>query len=184
MDARDPAAITDAVQSPASGDPAAPSTTTAQADHAGDLGDLVRYIGPNAASYICRSKAGSATGLARWHWPAFLATVPWLFYRKMYAGGLILVSLPVLLDLVVPGGLFLGWTFVTGLAAGLFGKQWYLDHAKRRVRDARRLYPAGPHRSAFLRHAGGTSIPGAVLGCTIEIATVTATLSGLLDGKP
>jgi len=183
MDARDPVAITDAGQSPASGAAAAPRMMPAQPDHAGELRDLVRYIGPNAASYISRPMAGSATGLPRWHWPAFLATVPWLFYRKMYAGGLILVSLPVLLDLVVPGGLFLGWTFVIGLAAGLFGRQWYLDHAKRRILDACRIYPAGPHRNAFLRHTGGISIPGAVLGCTIEIATVTATLSGLLDGK-
>lgn len=121
--------------------------------------------------------------LSRWHWPAFVATVPWLFYRKMYAGGLILVSAPVLLNLVVPRGLFLGWTLVIALAAGLFARQWYVDHAGRRIREAHRNFPGSRNRVAFLRHAGGVSVPGAILGLTIEIATVTATLSGLLNGN-
>lgn len=155
-------------------------------DPAGESPDLVRFIGPNAAFYLARPAAAHAVDrrwLARWHWPAFLVTVPWLFYRKMYAGGLVLVSLPVLLDLIVPGGLFFGWTLVIGLTAGLFGKQWYLDHANRRILEAHRNFPAGPHRNGFLRHAGGVSIAGAILGFAIELATVTATLSGLLHGK-
>lgn len=155
--------------------------------------DLVRFIGPNAADYLTRLSAlqsgptGVDAGLARkllsrWHWPAFLATVPWLFYRKMYAGGLILVSAPVLLDLVVPGGLFLGWALFTALVAGLFARRWYLDHARRRISEAHRNFPEEPNRVAFLRHAGGVSVPGAILGLAIEIATVAATLSGVLNG--
>lgn len=152
----------------------------------GALHDLVRFIGPNAASYIARSATRRTppwSWLDRWHWPACLVTVPWLFYRKMYAGGLILVALPVLLGLVVPGGLFLGWTLVIAIVAGLFGKQWYLDHATRRIEDALQNFPAGAPRNAFLRHAGGVSIPGAVLGCAIEAASAMATLSGLLQGN-
>lgn len=152
----------------------------------GALHDLVRFIGPNAASYIARPTTRGAlpwSWLARWHWPACLVTVPWLFYRKMYAGGLILVALPVVLGLIVPGGLFFGWTLVIGLVAGLFGRQWYLDHAARRIADTRRNFRAGAYRNAFLRHAGGVSIPGAILGCAIEVASAMATLSGLLQGN-
>ena len=101
----------------------------------------------------------------------------------MYAGGLILVSAPVLLNLVVPGGLFLGWTLIIALVAGLFARQWYVDHARRRIREAHRNFPVNRDRIVFLRHAGGVSVPGAILGLTIEIATVTATLSGLLNGN-
>lgn len=152
----------------------------------GALHDLIRFVGPNAASYIARSTTRRALPwslLDRWHWPACLVTVPWMFYRKLYAGGLILVALPVLLGLVVPGGLFLGWTVVIGLVAGLCGKQWYLDHAARRIENARQNFQAGAPRNAFLRHAGGVSIPGAILGCAIEAASAMATLSGLLQGN-
>lgn len=160
----------------------------------GSLQDIIRFIGPNAARYLTQISAQQAgpTGVGgdlprnpfcRWHWAAFLATVPWLFYRKMYAGGLILVSAPVLLNLVVPGGLFLGWALFVALVAGLFARRWYLDHARRRVSEAHRIFPEERNRIAFLRHAGGVSIPGAVLGLAIEIATVTATLSGILNGN-
>lgn len=119
---------------------------------------------------------------ARWHWPAFLVTVPWLFYRKLYAGGLILVTVPVVLNLVVPGGLFLGWALIAALVAGLFARRWYLDHARRQIVRAYRTFADEPSRNAFLRQAGGISIPGAILGLAIEVATVAATLSGLLNG--
>lgn len=157
------------------------------------LQDLVRFIGPNAAAYLPQARpfppgpanAGNAfprNPLSGWHWPAFLATVPWLFYRKMYAGGIILVSAPVLLNLVVPGGLFFGWALLIALVAGLFARRWYLDHARRRILDARGFFPDTRRRIAFLRRAGGVSVPGAILGSAIEIATVTATLSGILNG--
>jgi hypothetical protein len=162
-------------------------------DRALFLRDLVRFIGPNAASYLPHARrflAGTVDAknaflhnpLFSWHWPAFLATVPWLFYRKMYAGGIVLVSAPVVLNLIVPGGLFLGWALLIALVAGLFGRRWYLDHARRRISDAHRTFPDGQHKVAFLRQTGGVSVPGAILGSTIECATVTATLSGILNG--
>jgi len=152
------------------------------------LRDFVRFIGPNASSYILHA-SGERFGavrqrryIPRWHWSAFLLTVPWLFYRKMYAGGLILVSAPVLLDLVVPHGLFFGWTLIVSTVAGLFGHRWYLDHVVRRIRDAREKFPLEQDRTAFLRRAGGVSLAGAAFGAAIEVATVSATLSGLLTG--
>ena len=117
---------------------------------------------------------------ASWLWPAFVLTVPWLFYRKMYTGGIILVALPILLDHVLPGSLFLGSGFLIALTAGLCGKSWYLDHAAQRLAKAHRLYPSDTIRSVYLKRAGGVSAAAGVFGVTIQCVTATVIVLDLL----
>jgi hypothetical protein len=114
-----------------------------------------------------------------WHWPAFLITVPWMFYRKMYSGGIILVALPVLLDHILPGSLFLGSGVLIALTAGICGKSWYVEHAVRRIAKARQAHPDDAARGAYLARARGVSLSAGVFGALILIVTMTVIVMGL-----
>ena len=115
-----------------------------------------------------------------WHWPAFLATVPWMFYRKMYSGGIILVALPVLFEHILPGALFLGSGIVIAVVAGLFAKSWYIDHAVKRIRRAKQELPNEESRRIFMERAGGVSVAGALFGLLIQGVTIAVVVLGLL----
>lgn len=115
-----------------------------------------------------------------WSWAAFLVTVPWLFYRKMYSGGIILVALPVFLDHILPGSLFLGSGLLIATTAGLCGKSWYVEHAVRRLTKARRIHQDWQPREAYLARARGVSPPAAIFGILIQIVTAMVVVMGLL----
>jgi hypothetical protein len=115
-----------------------------------------------------------------WHWPAFLVTVPWMFYRKMYSGGIILVALPVFLDHILPGSLFLGSGLLIAITAGLCGKSWYLEHAVRRIIKAQRVHDDEHARAAYLKRASGVSLSAAIFGALIQIVTATVIVMDLL----
>jgi hypothetical protein len=114
-----------------------------------------------------------------WHWPAFLITVPWMFYRKMYSGGIILVALPVLLDHILPGSLFLGSGLLIALTAGICGKSWYVEHAVRRIAKARQAHSNDAARAAYLARAKGVSLSAGIFGALILIVTMTVIVMGL-----
>jgi hypothetical protein len=118
--------------------------------------------------------------LPSWNWAAFCLTVPWLFYRKMYLGGIILVALPVFLDHILPGSLFLGSGLMIAMTAGVCGNSWYVEHAVRRLTKARRAYPDGQMREAFLARARGVSVSAGVFGILIQVVTATVVVMDLL----
>lgn len=115
-----------------------------------------------------------------WHWPAFLLTVPWMFYRKMYSGGLILVAMPVFLDHILPGSLFLGSGLLIALTGGLCGKSWYLEHAVRRIAKAQRGHPDAHARAAYLERARGVSLAAGIFGVLIQVVSITVIVLDLL----
>jgi hypothetical protein len=161
---------------------------------AGQLADVSRFIGPRATPYLRhyeklrqRGEPGAAAWTdapppfaLSWHWPAFVMTIPWMFYRKMYAGGIILVALPVFLDHLLPGSLFLGSGLLIAVVAGLCGKSWYLEHAARRLAKARHLYTSDAMRAAYLERASGVSLSAGVFGALIQIVTATVIVLDLL----
>jgi len=118
-----------------------------------------------------------------WHWPAFALTIPWMFYRKMYTGGIILVALPVLLDHLLPGSLFLGSGLLIAVTGGLCGKSWYLEHAARRLARARRLYSTDSAQAAYLARASGVSISAGIFGALVQIVTATVIVLDLLPPR-
>jgi hypothetical protein len=115
-----------------------------------------------------------------WHWPAFVVTVPWMFYRKMYSGGIILVALPVFLDHILPGSLFLGSGLLIAITAGVCGKFWYLEHAIRRIAKARHAHTGMDARAAYLERASGVSLSAGIFGALIQIVSATVIVMGLL----
>ena len=137
---------------------------------------LWRRCGPAADAW---PEAGMPFAFS-WYWPAFVLTIPWMFYRKMYTGGIILVALPVLLDHLLPGSLFLGSGILIAALAGLCGKSWYLEHAARRLAKAQRLYPSETAQAAYLARASGVSLSAGIFGALIQIVTATVIVLDLL----
>ena len=127
-----------------------------------------------------RWKSSRRRWAVSWLWPAFLVTVPWMFYRKMYSGGIILIALPIIFEHILPGALFLGSSIVIAIAAGAFGKSWYLDHALNRIEKARRAYSSDDGRLAYIAHAGNVSVAGAIFGLLTQAVTLTVLVIGLL----
>lgn len=154
---------------------------------------LADFIGRHAPIYLAHyRRTGSqrvpVTAPARetanpaisWHWAAFVLTIPWLFYRKMYLGGIVLVILPVLFDHIVPGSLFFGSGLMIAVCAGLYAKSWYLAHALSKIDRATERYSAMDRRLAYIRRAGGVSKPGAVFGALTQGITISLALRDLL----
>jgi len=154
---------------------------------------LTDFIGPRAPIYLAHYQRTEsldvpATAPARekpnraisWHWPAFVLTIPWLFYRKMYLGGIVLVILPVLFDHIAPGSLFFGSGLLIAICTGLYAKSWYLAHARGKIDRATERFSELDQRIAYIRHAGGVSIPGAVFGALTQGITISLALHDLL----
>ena len=112
-------------------------------------------------------------GLAlSWNWPAFFFTFPWLFYRKQYLLGFLLIAINVGLGLLVPGKLFflvVTW-LVLKFVVAINAKSIYVHKAVTNIRKARALQIPVREWEAHLQHIGGVSHLGALLATAILVA--------------
>jgi len=139
--------------------------------------ERLRHLGARTSD---KRRNGKLPFAFSWLWPAFVLSVPWMFYRKMYTGGIILVALPVFLDHLLPGSLFLGSGLLIALTVGLCGKSWYLEHAVNRMAKARRLFDLEPAQVAYLHRARGVSRPAGVFGVLVQGVSATVIILDLL----
>lgn len=121
--------------------------------------DLALVIGARAPHYTHR-----ANRLA-WHWPAALAPVPWLLYRKMYLECFAYLAMAFGLWRIFPDAL-LGLL----LALTISGPALYVSFAHRCIRKADTRGMPGARRARYLARAGGISWPGAVLGTLMTLS--------------
>jgi hypothetical protein len=143
-------------------------------------------IGPsNTHGYIERFRRLSLGGSAEWHWPAFLTTLPWLLYRKMWIGALVymVAPLPVLIALLMllprfAPGVVLAWWLGLALLPGVMANRWYFQHCKSRIRDVRARGGSRDQMLARLDAAGGTSKTALAVfvvgGCALVLTAVFA----------
>ncbi len=124
--------------------------------------DIIRlYVQKNADYYIAKWRLMSASGSKiSWNWPAFLFTVNWLGYRKMYLYAFIYIMLNIA-TLVPVFGLIL-WT-VLWVGLGMYGNYLY---ALKTYEDLTKLKMAYSDENMFKQMVvkkGGTSIFGVIL---------------------
>lgn len=99
-----------------------------------------------------------------WSWPAFLFWIPWMFYRKLYLVGTLLIVLPVVMGVFLPN-----WASVplSGIAimifCGLTGKRGYIEHALRKIRKIEAAGFPAEECTARIKRAGGVSYLTAVV---------------------
>ena len=110
-----------------------------------------------------------------WNWAAFFAAFPWLFYRKMYVFGTLLIFVPPLL------GYLFGITGNAGVAAGLAvsTKSLYVQLAMRRLQKADNLGLIGEERQTYLRRAGGVSVLAGVLAGLLYAVLIGLAIFGV-----
>jgi hypothetical protein len=108
-----------------------------------------------------------------WCWPAFIITVPWFFYRKMYALGVGVVALLTVLELMM-GESTAGGAAVFAIMA-INARSLYIHHANRQLK---RLRAAHTDKAELLRRAaeqGGVSPLSAAIGTVLVIGALLLT---------
>lgn len=139
---------------------------------------LEAAIGPNAAYYLARWQAMSASRKqTSWNWAACLASLFWFAYRKMWAPtvilGLVFVALNLLSllsnGLMIAGGLL---SIVALTATGALGTSFYRQHVLRLVKESGSLErePA----LAQLRARGGVSKQAVIILAAISVVVAGA----------
>jgi hypothetical protein len=103
-----------------------------------------------------------------WCWPAFLITIPWLLYRKLYGWAAGLIGTVVILSLVFPTNSNSG-TVGLSVMLGMMGKALYVQRAFKRIEKLRARAANEEELEALVKKAGGVSIPGAVIGTILFV---------------
>ncbi|MDJ0931333.1 DUF2628 domain-containing protein [Breoghania sp.] len=131
---------------------------------------LRTFIGPNADKFLQLHEKKQVRKRAwRFNWTAFFFTLPWLFYRKMYLYGIVVLLIPILIALIFPR---LSSSSGLGLAVaiGMQGSGFYLDAVRRRIGKIEALGLPAAERDDLLRERRGVSAIGASFGALIVIA--------------
>jgi hypothetical protein len=154
-------------------------TDTAHPDAVFEDGLFRAFFGQNSGKFekTLHQMRGQNKELAAiiptWCWPAFIITVPWFFYRKMYAWGVGVVALLTVLELMI-GESIAGRAAVFALMA-INAKSLYIHHASRRLKHLR---AAHTDEAELLRRAtvqGGVSPLSAAIGTVLVIGALLLT---------
>lgn len=126
---------------------------------------LVNYVGKyKAGYYLGKWLKGGIT----WNWAAFLLTIFWVGYRRMYGFIIGLFTFYILIDLTVQLLAIESILIDVGIGAalslflGMNGNNMYENHAKRKVKKLKQKY--GDKAGAILKISSGPSWGGFWLG--------------------
>lgn len=146
--------------------------------------DVATYIGPNAAQFRTvwdkqRSQILKKGSGITWSfcWPVFFLSFVWLFYRKQYLAGAVLIIVPVVLGMLFPtaSGAFGG----IAIAIATMAKSLYLQDAIPKIARIRATIPDEATREAALKATGGTSKPAGIISLIVFIGAILATIWSL-----
>ena len=141
--------------------------------------DLAHFFGPNDIVYLktyYRMVERQRLFVIGWHWPLFFSYFAWVFYRRLWALGVTLIAIPVVLE---PLG------FGTNAAAGgatiglcIAMKSLYVNEGLKQILKADDLEFDGAQRMAYLMQKGGVSLlAGTVAGILYLIIVAVALIA-------
>jgi len=116
-------------------------------------------VGPNALGHRAKFAAllqrsggdpSVAARLPSWSWYGLLFGTGYLFYRKLWLPGTILLAIEIGASLLPPPASYVAWTLVA-LIMALWAEAWVLGRTHRLVSDSHLAGPA-------LRQQGGVSL--------------------------
>lgn len=140
---------------------------------------LATFVGYNTDAYLHYYhdvySAGWKALLRHWHWAPFVFSVPWLFSRRRYGVGFVMILAILIAGYMMPGGQ--GTAIGLGgiaLVVGFAGRPLYIASALRGIQavEARRLWPV--QRDERLRRRGALSMFGGVVGAVLWIGALVA----------
>jgi len=142
--------------------------------------EVAAFIGPNADRFeetwlllSDRVGAGKPSMARSWSWPALLVPWAWLFYRKQWALGAMVLLIPVALSMLLPGapaGATLGLYVMFAIQA----KAHYLNAAVHKIAKLKSADPRSDRLENRIRQCGGVStlagfVSGAILGLILML---------------
>lgn len=128
--------------------------------------DVIRLIGEKNTQYYVKNfnNLKQLNKKTSWNWPAFLVTPAWLFYRKMYIHGIIVMAFNTL----VSQYLSLVLSLAVSAAIGVFANYVYMDYLEGLALEAKNL--TGTAKDDFIRTKGGTSIIAVLVSFAFSMA--------------
>lgn len=133
---------------------------------------LATFVGYNTDAYLHYYhevySAGWKTPMRHWHWAPFVFTVPWLFSRRRYGIGLMMILAILIAGFMMPGGQGTAIGIAGGaLLLGFAGRPIYIASALRGIQavEARRLWPV--QRDERLRRRGALSMVNGIVGALL-----------------
>ncbi len=142
---------------------------------------LKRFIGPRPESLLNYYRQGQMhlswrqTGPSVWlkrfmpHWPALLAPMVWLFYRKLNTSA-VLFACVAFAAVLLQTWAALGIGIALNIATALLARFTYVGHGVALVREADERFASPDQRLAWLEQQGGASLEGAGLGLLLTAA--------------
>ena len=113
---------------------------------------------------------------------AFLFTLPWMLYRKLYIECVAFLGAIIVIPMVLPQ-LSDSGTIGAWVAIGILGKQIYAAHVVRSVRKIERIAQDELSLQKELEKKGGTSLPAAWIGGLLFVSSLASTMYFLFMQK-
>jgi hypothetical protein len=105
---------------------------------------------------------------------ACLLAIPWFFYRKMYAWGAVVATMPTALELLFgKGGSAGNLAFFTFYA--MMAKSLYVHHASRQLKRLRETCTNEAELLERAKRRGGVSVLSALIGTALTIGGLLLT---------
>lgn len=132
--------------------------------------EMIMFLSTHESFYLEKFNQINSTGDKKtWNWSAFLATIYWLLYRKMYAQGAIYFVANLLFSCIP----LVGWVINLGLwiGIGIFANSLYLDHINKKFQEINCSNSSS--RQILINKKGGTTIVIPLLFFLIPVVIVT-----------
>jgi hypothetical protein len=138
------------------------------------------FFGPNAEMYLATLDAldiknvNLSRPVRSWSWPAFLLTLPWLLYRKLWLAAAATVVLPLLFFYFVPAKS--GIPLFVYIIIAMYAKSIYVQSAAAQIRRITAENKDPEVVRDKIRRAGGVSIAGGAIGGIIQFLGLAAVI--------
>lgn len=121
--------------------------------------DMINFIQGSSETYMRRfEKMKEKNKPYSWNWPAFLFGGYWLIYRKMYALGIGVSIISILLNEFTKTSFP---TWIISVIFGVFGNYLYLNYCNKKLATIVTLEAA--EKQSQLLKQGGTSLKALIL---------------------
>lgn len=156
--------------------------------------ELRLFVGKKADYYLKQFAITQDTQpLYKMNVAAFLISIFWLFYRKMYLIGM-LFFLAIIVEITISDFIFinvLGYTsspkmydamkaIMYPAICAAFANRWYFFHTKRKISEIKQRILADDLQLIAIKTKGGTSIVASILGPVLLLASALI-ISGIID---
>ncbi|WP_097002897.1 DUF2628 domain-containing protein [Lacrimispora amygdalina] len=130
------------------------------------------FVGDNYQYYRnqWRGRMGQPN-FASWNWPAFIFSIYWLGYRKMYLEAF-LFGLLSLFSAIIPGG-----GLVLHILVGIFANSYYRNKAKKTIEQTSHMTQW--EAVQYIKRHGGTNVLSIFVTLLIVVSLAVAVIAGI-----